>query len=474
MTRVSGLAGARGITANSKDVKKDYIFVAVRGNSLDGGRFIDEDLARGARLIVVDKDISDLKKSAPGAGFLKTGNCREFLARASREFYGDPSAKMRIAGITGTNGKTTVSYLIEAIAAGGGYPCGVIGTINYRFKGKKFAAGNTTPGPERVQELLAGMLKDGVKYCAMEVSSHALDQGRVSGVKFRKAIFTNLTQDHLDYHKNLKNYFLAKAKLFRSLSARSTAVINNDDACGRKLKRLTGAGVMTYGIRRDSDVMARDIVFGIAGTEFTLAVPGKALKIRSLLVGRHNIYNLLAAASWGISEGFKLEDIKAVFEKFRKVPGRLEPAGRGNEKRIFVDYAHTPDALFNVLGALRPLVQGRLIVVFGCGGERDKLKRPLMGKIATDLADFAIITSDNPRSEDPGMIIRDILKGIRKRNYAVAADRKEAIRKGLLMAGRDDCLLVAGKGHEDYQVLKNKKLKFSDRKVISECLKLMK
>jgi len=462
----------KGITSNSKQVKPGFVFVAIKGSRRDGSCFIDEAISRGASIVVAEKRAPKIKIPESVKLFTVT-DCRKFLAQEASRFYGSPSAKLKVIGITGTNGKTTISYLIEALAKESGRACGVIGTINYRFKGKVVAAKNTTPGPVELQSLLAKMYAQGIKYCAMEISSHALDQQRTTGINFSCAIFTNLTQDHLDYHKNLENYFLAKAKLFRRLSPSSVAIINNDDSYGRRIKRLTGAKIMTYGIQRSATVMAKDFDFGIDWTKFTLVTPKINLRIKTHLVGRHNIYNILAAVAWGISAKLRIKEIKSAIEKFRNVCGRLEKVGCKRGYRIFVDYAHTPDALLNVISALRPLVEGKIIVVFGCGGERDQLKRPKMGKVVSDLADYAIITSDNPRSEDPLRIIKDICAGIDKNNYCLKPDRFEAIRAGLAMARKGDCLLIAGKGHENYQILKNEVVHFSDQEVVRECLKSM-
>jgi UDP-N-acetylmuramoyl-L-alanyl-D-glutamate--2,6-diaminopimelate ligase len=463
----------KGVTCNSKDVKKDFVFVAIRGNRQDGSHFIKEAIAKGASLVVVQDKLTKLKIKGK-IKCLVVNDCRKFLAETAHKFYGSPSARIKVAGITGTNGKTTITYLIEALAKESGLACGVIGTINHRFGGKKITAKNTTPGAQELQSLLAQMHARQVKYCAMEVSSHALDQQRVAGINFSWAIFTNLTQDHLDYHKNLENYFLAKAKLFRFLPDSKVAIINNDDKYSFRLKRLTKAKIMTYGLDRKSTVMARDIDFGIHSTEFSLVAPKINLRIKTHLVGRYNIYNILAAIAWGISENLAIQEIKSAIEKFKNVPGRLQEVSCKKGFSIFIDYAHTPDALFNVISALRQLVEGKIIVIFGCGGERDKLKRPKMGRVVTQLADYAIITSDNPRSENPEQIIKDIQKGIDKNNYRLVPERLSAIRTGLSLAKKGDCLLIAGKGHECYQVLKNKVKYFNDRKVIQKCLELMK
>ena len=461
----------KGITSNSRDVRKGFVFVAIKGNCQDGSNFIKEALANGASVVVMQKGKCKIR-IPDRIKLLRVADCRRFLAQACAEFYGFPSNKLGVCGITGTNGKTTISYLIEAIAKQAGHNCGVIGTINYRFQDKIIEAKNTTPAPCQLQGLFAKMLALKVKYCAVEVSSHALDQERVLGVNFRSAIFTNLTQDHLDYHKNFENYFQAKAKLFRVLSASAVAIINNDDKYGRRIKQISQAKIMTYGIENKSTVMAKDINLGAQATEFTLLGPKINNKIRTNLIGRHNIYNILAAICWGITQGLNFRDIKSAIEKFKNVPGRLEKISCKKGYTVFVDYAHTPDALFNVLNTLRPIVKGKIIVIFGCGGQRDRLKRPKMGRVATSLADYAIINSDNPRSESPLRIIKDIEKGISKskNNYCLIPQRSAAICKGISMLRKDDCLLVAGKGHENYQVLKNKILHFNDREEIKKCL----
>jgi len=461
----------KGITSNSKNVKNGFVFVAIRGNCQDGSYFIKEAITNGASIVVAQVGTKKIK--IPGKiKLLKVKNCRKFLADACAKFFGFPSRKLKVVGITGTNGKTTISYLIEAIAKESGNDCGVIGTINYRYKNKVILAKNTTPGSGELQELFAKMLKKKVKYCAMEVSSHALDQKRVEGINFSHAIFTNLTQDHLDYHKNLENYFFAKAKLFRHLSVFNTAIINNDDKYGRRIKRLTKARIMTYGIKNKSMIMAKDINFSSQTTEFTLSAPKINTRIKTNLVGFYNVSNILAAICWGLSQNLSIQDIKLAIEKFKSVPGRLEKVSCKNEYSIFVDYAHTPDALYNVINTLRKIVKGRIIVIFGCGGERDKLKRPKMGNVVTRLADYAIVTSDNPRSENPQQIIKDIQKGIKTDNYCLIPERFKAIDKGISMLKKNDCLLIAGKGHENYQVLKNKILHFNDREEAKRCLAL--
>lgn len=458
-----------GLSCNSRLVKKGSIFVAVKGAREDGGKFIAEAVDRGAKFIVCDPKVKINRLGS--AAVIRVRDTRLALARLAVQFYGNPSQRVKVIGITGTNGKTTITYLLEAILKEAGSSCGVIGTINYRFKNKVIPAKNTTPGPIELQSMLARMEEEKIKYAAMEVSSHALDQERAGEVHFHSAIFTNLTQDHLDYHKTLEGYFRAKLKLFKGLSPSSFAVINNDDKYAVRIKNITRARIITYGIDSQADVTARNIKFEVEYTEFDLLIRGRQMKFRINLIGRHNVYNALAGIAWAFKAGIKLKVIQSALEKFSFVPGRLE---RINSKKgfcVFIDYAHTDDALKNVLTALRQLSTGKIITLFGCGGERDRGKRPKMGKVVTRLSDFAVITSDNPRSEDPAAIIRDIRKGIEKNNYCVIIDRKRAVKKSLSLAARGDIVLLAGKGHENYQVLKGRTIPFDDRKEVRRCLK---
>lgn len=458
-----------GITSNSKLVKKGFVFVAVKGAKDDGGRFIAEALSRGARFIVCDPTLRAAKSGREV--FIKVKDTRLALSRLASSFYRNPSAKIKVIGVTGTNGKTTVTYLLEALLKEARLVPAVIGTVNYRFKGQAIPAKNTTPGALELQSMLAQMVKRGVDYAAMEVSSHALAQERTGNIDFHSAIFTNLTQDHLDYHKTLDNYFQAKTKLFKNMSPESFVVLNNDDSYGVKLKKITPAKIITYGIRNKAVVMAKDIRFDTRFTEFNLCFREKTTRFRIKLIGRHNVYNVLAAASWGLKQGLNLKIIKSAFEKFSSVPGRLERIDSEKGFSVFIDYAHTDDALKNVLCALRQLSPKRIITVFGCGGERDRLKRPKMGRVVSRLSDFAIVTNDNPRSEQPGAIASQIEKGIMKDNYCVVLDRRKAIRKSLSMAKAGDIVLLAGKGHESYQILKDKTIHFKDQEEVKICLR---
>lgn len=462
----------KGISCDSRSVSKDYIFVAIKGNKLDANQFIDQAIKNGANVIISDAE--SLSVSSRRAAVIKVKDARKALADISRDFYGSPSEKIKAIGITGTNGKTTVSYLLEGILKEAGLSSGVIGTINYRLKHKQISSTNTTPGPIEIQSLLAEMLKEKIKYCIMEVSSHSLDQKRVSGVDFEAAIFTNLTSEHLDYHLNLENYFSAKAKLFKGLKKTSWAIINLDDKYAQDLINITPARTLTYGIsQKNSKIKAEDLRLAVNGAEFKLiSEKGNAL-VKTNLLGRHNVYNILASVSLALTQDIDLGVIVGAIKKFKSVPGRLEEVKSNLGFRVFVDFAHTPDALKNVLNSLREFCRAKIIVVFGCGGDRDRIKRPLMGKIASEMADFSIITLDNPRSEAPQAIIDEIVPGIKSANYKVILDREEAIKQALSMAEKDDIVLIAGKGHEKTQIFKDRTIPFDDVKEVKKAIKCL-
>ena len=463
------------VASDSRRAVKDSLFVALSGTSVDGHDFIAEAIGKGARAVVIQQDRAafikvpaELKERAL---FITVPRTHKALGELAAEFYGRPSSKVRVAGITGTNGKTTVSYLIEAMLLKAGYLPAVIGTVNYRFKGRSMPAGNTTPGPLEIQKMLADIAREHGTHLVMEVSSHALHQERTEGVDFSSAIFTNLTQDHLDYHGTMEGYFAAKLKLFQGLTKSAFAVINNDQEQADRIKKATRAKVVTYGIDKAADVRAQGMRFSAHGTEFTAEAGSHTVYVRSSLIGRHNVYNMLAAIAWGTEEGVLPQTMAEALADFTCVPGRLQRVEWEGEFSVFIDYAHTDDALKNVITSLRQLKPSRIIVVFGCGGDRDRSKRPKMGQVASELADFCFITSDNPRSEEPADIAEDIRKGIRKDNYRVVIDRKEAINSALLSARAGDIVLIAGKGHENYQVYKGKTIPFDDLRVTHECLR---
>ncbi|MDD5617849.1 MAG: UDP-N-acetylmuramoyl-L-alanyl-D-glutamate--2,6-diaminopimelate ligase [Candidatus Omnitrophica bacterium] len=461
----------KGLSLNSKGVKKDYLFFCLPGTRYKGTDFINEAYLNGAKAVI----LQDAVKLKIPVAVIKVKDIIKSMGSITSEFYGYPSEKINMTAVTGTNGKTTITFAMENIWKAFGKKSGVIGTVNYRFGENKFSALNTTPDIITINNLLKRMSGNKVKFMMMEVSSHALAQRRIEGLKFNQAIFTNLTQDHLDYHLTKRNYFLAKSVLFTDyLKNNGTAVINIDDDYGIKLTSLIKKNknrIVTYGIKRKADISAKDIYFDSCGSRFSVAGLKHKFSVKTNLIGIFNVYNALASIAnslvLGIPDKYIIKGLGNIY-----VPGRLEKVYcKQRDISIFVDYAHTEDGLKNVLLSLSKLKdKAKLIVVFGCGGDRDKDKRPKMGKVASELADFAIISSDNPRSEKPKDIISDIKKGMRKNNYIEIEDRKEAIKKAIDIAKEKDIILVAGKGHEDYQIIKDKRYPFNDRLVIEKIL----
>jgi len=458
------------ITVDSRKVKKGDLFIAARGHNTDGYKFIDKAIKNGARIVVSDRDFiapESVKK-------IIVKDARKATPAIAGNFYNHPSKRLKIIGVTGTNGKTTITYLIESILNATKKKSGIIGTINYRITGKQIPAVNTTPGPLELQSLLYETLKKDAAYLVMEVSSHSLDQNRVDCVYFDVGVFTNITKEHLDYHRTVKNYFRAKTKLFTKLKKNGAAILNNDDRMVASLKGRINKKVITYGIKKSSDVMAKDIELSVGFSNFTVKTPNGTISIRTKLLGRHNISNILASIAASIALGIDLKEIKKGIEHFKIVPGRLEPVDLGQRFKVFVDYAHTEDALYNILSLLKDVTKsGKIITVFGCGGNRDRAKRPLMGDVACRFSDKVVITSDNPRFEDPMFIISEIEKGVKDEftNYDIVPDRKEAIGKALRLAQEGDVVLIAGKGHEKYQIIKDKTLPFDDCEVAGCILK---
>ncbi|HXG50098.1 MAG TPA: UDP-N-acetylmuramoyl-L-alanyl-D-glutamate--2,6-diaminopimelate ligase [candidate division Zixibacteria bacterium] len=476
-----------GLAYDSRRVKKGDLFFAVPGEKADGHDFIPEAIGRGAAAVVASR-----RPAAPGsAAWIRVEDVRRALGLWSARYFGKPSARLRLAGVTGTNGKTTVTYLLEAMFAAAGLEPGVIGTISYRFRDRSVPAPQTTPESLDLQALLAEMAAAGVEAVAMEVSSHALVQQRVRGVEFDAALFTNLSRDHLDYHAGMDDYFEAKSRLFTDYLPASTkpgkaAVIHGGDPRGPELlerARRAGARVLSYGRDERWDVHPVDVVSDVRGLRGKIRMPGRTIEFSSALIGAANLENLLGAAAAGVALGLSTEAIRAGIERLRTVPGRLEKIENRRDIAVLVDYAHTPDALEKVLRAVRPLARGRVLTVFGCGGDRDRGKRPLMGEIAARLSDLVFVTSDNPRSEEPRRIASEVESGVLKtgleridahvepgagRGYLVEVDRRAAIRAALERARPGDVVLIAGKGHEDYQILGSEKIHFDDREVARE------
>lgn len=461
-----------GISDDSRHVKKGDLFFAIKGSRFDGRKFIDEAIRKGAAAVVVDKR-RDTSSGPRGAEILAVDNPRRTLAQCAADFYGNPSKGLKIIGITGTNGKTTVSHLVAHLFEKAELKTGLIGTIAYRWGKRCIKAANTTPGPRELQELLGDMVRDSVQYCVMEVSSHALDQERVAGIDFKTAVFTNITGEHLDYHKTLKRYRQAKAKLFDQVRGRKgLAVVNRDDASFKDIKKAISSSIVTYGIKKGlrPDVWASEITIGLKGMTFLVHSRDGSFRATTRLVGFFNVYNILAAVCVALNEQIPIGVIKEAIASFKGVAGRLEEASLEKAVTVLIDYAHTDNALTNVLTTVRGLVRKRLIVVFGCGGDRDKLKRPRMGRAASRYADHVIITSDNPRSEDPMSIARAVEKGVMKgySAYDIIVDRRMAIRKAIAIARPGDCIVIAGKGHEEYQVIGDRVIPFSDREVVRQ------
>lgn len=457
------------ITDDSRKVKSGDLFIAARGHKTDGYKFIGHAIKNGAGIIVSDRVFvapENVKK-------IIIKNARLAMPIIADNFYGQPCKNLKLVGITGTNGKTTITYLMENILKAANKRTGVIGTINYRIKTKEIPAANTTPGCLELESLLSKMLKDKVQYVLMEVSSHSLDQNRVERVSFDAGIFTNITKEHLDYHKTVKNYFQAKTKLFEKLKNHGMAVLNNDDNMVASLKRRIKNKIITYGIEKKADIKAKEVRLSMDSSSFVVETAKGSFSVRTKLIGRHNVSNILASAAAAIALGLKLDVIKKGIESFEAVPGRMESINKGQPFRVFIDYAHTEDALYNILSLLRgATIDGRIITVFGCGGNRDRAKRPLMGRVACRFSDRVVVTSDNPRLEDPAFIIADIEKGVKDKftNYDIVPDRRNAIVKALRMAKEGDVVVIAGKGHEKYQIINDKAFPFDDCEVARSIL----
>lgn len=470
-----------GVTYDSRKVQNKlnrYIFVCIEGFKESGTKYVTQALEKGA-VAIVGQEKPALYLAVP---FIQVENTRSALAKIAAKIYNYPADKLKVIGITGTNGKTTITYLLEAILQENGQHTGVLGTIEYRLGRKILPAPTTTPQASDLQEFLAEMVKQKFDYAVMEVSSHALELNRTEGCEFDVSVFTNLTRDHLDFHKDFEHYLAAKTKLFTGLSknlrkkGKTSAVVNIDDPAGVTILDIihSEVNVLTYGINnKNAFLKGDDVVLTPGKTSFTCMINQKKYTIQLNLTGKHNVYNALAAIGAALSQGITPETIINGLAKVKLVPGRFELVECGQKFTVVVDYAHTDDALFNVLTAAREIHPKRLITVFGAGGDRDRTKRPLMGQVAATLSDFCIITSDNPRSEDPEKIALDIEIGIKKAgkiNYAIVLDRHEALLKALAMAQPEDLVVIAGKGHENYQIFKDKVIHFDDRETARQIL----
>lgn len=473
-----GSVECQGIQADSRLVQPGDLFLCLPGFTVDGHDYAAQAVGKGASALVVEREL-DIPIPQ-----LLVKDARLAMAILSDQLFASPSRQLNMIGITGTNGKTTTSYLIEKILEDSGVPTGLIGTIQMRYNGKTVPMSGTTPEAVDLQKKLRLMVDEGVKSCVMEVSSHALEQGRVKGTDFRTAVFTNLTQDHLDYHHTMEQYRDAKALLFSRLgnaynedpNSRKYAVLNTDDPASEYFSKATAAEVITYGLEQGADVRASQIAITAKGTSFHVNTFRGEADIQLRMVGKFNVYNALAAIAATLLEGVPLEQIRKSLESVPGVDGRVEAVEAGQPFAVIVDYAHTPDGLENVLRSVKEFAKGRIVCVFGCGGDRDRTKRPLMGEIAARYSDHVFVTSDNPRTEDPAVILKDIEQGlleagISREIYDMIEDRREAIFKAIEMASPEDVVLIAGKGHETYQIIGKTSFDFDDRIVAKEAIR---
>ena len=485
----------------AQEVQPGGVFVAIEGRSADGHDFIEQALEKGASAIVVQKTPGPIPALAKHLGtqskppvIIRVPDTRMALADLAACFYGDPTARMCLIGITGTNGKTTVAYLIESILQKAGLKVGVIGTINFRYANQLFPNPMTTPEALDLQRIMSQMLQAGITHVVMEASSHALDLYRVRGCRFDVAVFTNLSQDHLDFHGDMQSYWSSKKRLFTeylvdgSANKSAVAVINYDDPKGQELAGILSVNQIRTGSTPGCEIMAETSRCELVGTDGRLSIPRGSFEFKTPLVGIHNVENILSASGAAAALDIAPQKIKAGIEALAAIPGRLERIQNSSGRFVYVDYAHTPDALENAVSALKAIAPARIICVFGCGGDRDKQKRPMMGNIVGRLCDLAVVTSDNPRSEDPAAIISQILPGIKrtqgyrysagelktgfdKKGYTVEPDRRHAIELAIKVSRSYDAVLIAGKGHETYQIIGNKTINFDDREEAQKALK---
>jgi UDP-N-acetylmuramoyl-L-alanyl-D-glutamate--2,6-diaminopimelate ligase len=460
-----------GIRYDSRRVTSGNLFVAVRGASFDGHSFIEQAVDKGAVAVVGEQPTLSQRATA-----IVVPDSREALAQLAATFFGYPSRKLRMIGVTGTNGKSTTTFLIKHLLERANQSTGLIGTVQYEVGQRLLPAPRTTPESLDLQELLSQCVASGCRNVVVEVSSHALSQGRANQMEFNVGAFTNLTRDHLDFHQGMKGYFEAKARLFESLrenrNKEGKAVINVDDPYGQQLVARFGRDlpIITYGMGARAEFRASDFKVEMNGTSYRLDAKDKSYFVRLPLIGRFNIYNSLAALTAANAMGLDIRTAVLALAKAPQIPGRLEAVPAKRKFQVFVDYAHTDDALLNVVKTCRDLNPNRLILVFGCGGNRDKTKRPLMGSVADQYADYAFITSDNPRKEDPELIIRDVEAGFKHKNYEKIVDRKEAIARAIAMAHPRDIVLIAGKGHEKYQEFGDHIVPFDDVEIAGRAL----
>ena len=466
------------ITADSRAVKPNSLFIALDGATVDGHNYIDKAVAAGAVAVIVSKPVT----VPDDVCVITVADTRQAMMVCVPYFFDYPANRMRMVGVTGTNGKTTTTHMIRHILKAQGHKVGVIGTVHIMIGDTSYPIHNTTPDVVDLQHILHQMVQENVEYCVMEVSSHALALGRVSGVEFDTAVFTNLTQDHLDFHKTFENYLAAKCKLFEQVSAPNQvkdnkgAVINIDDSYGHRVMEKTTAPTITYSTLGKGTLNASDVHMSTKNSQYTVNYKGESYPVSMNTTGLFNVYNTLAAIGACLQEGISMEAIDTALKTFSSVPGRFELIEEGQDFAVVVDYAHTPDGLQNILETAKAIKENRIIIVFGCGGDRDATKRPIMGRIAAEYGDKIYVTSDNPRTEDPVQIVKDVEVGVKEAlrdgtSYEVIVDRREAINHAIHDAKTGDIVIIAGKGHENYQILKNETIHFDDREEARKALK---
>lgn len=466
------------MTHDSRKVDNHTLFICLSGAKVDGHDYIQQAIQQGAVAILAEKEVADIPE---GVVVIKVADTRAAMKVIAPYFFDFPSRKLRVIGVTGTNGKTTTTYLLKAILNQAGFKVGIIGTIQILIEDRVIPTANTTPDVIELQHTLAQMVDAKMDYVVMEVSSHALALERTAGCEFDVGIFTNMTQDHLDFHQTFENYLEAKTKLFQLISLGEfhkegkTAIVNVDDPAGQSILKKTLCKAITYGMNQQANLMAYQPKVEAAGVQFIAVGDFGQVPLQLKITGKFNVYNVLAAIGGALAEGIQMEVIRRALENFTSVPGRFELVQAGQNYSVIVDYAHTPDGLENILKTAKEIAKQRIIIVFGCGGDRDRTKRPIMGSLAAEYADIVIATSDNPRTEDPVAILDEIEVGIRKvlqegKVYEKIIDRRSAIERALQLAQQDDIVVIAGKGHENYQILKDKTIHFDDKEVVQEFL----
>ena len=469
------------ITADSRKVAPGTLFIALDGATVDGHDFVQKAVDAGAAALLVSKDVS----VSGSVTIIKVSDTRQAMMTLVPFFFDYPAGKMRMIGVTGTNGKTTTTHMIAHMLREQGHKVGIIGTVHIVIGDQTFPIHNTTPDVVDLQHILQKMVDAGVSHCIMEVSSHALALGRVAGVEYDTAVFTNLTQDHLDFHKTFENYLAAKCKLFTGLTQGSPhkspkgAVVNIDDPNGQRIMDLTKVPVITYSTQKKGTLNAHDVTMTSKSSAYTVEYKGASYPVKMNTTGLFNVYNTLAAIGACLQEGLSMDAIDKALTTFTAVPGRFELVDEGQDFAVVVDYAHTPDGLENILKTAKAITKDRIIVVFGCGGDRDATKRPIMGRFAAQYGDRIFVTSDNPRTEDPVKIVTDVAAGVKEAlregtSYQVIVDRSEAIHEAIKEAQAGDVVIIAGKGHETYQILKDKTIHFDDREVARQALRSLK